>query len=274
MALVNVCALPYSFWSVWYQKYRINQWCPLCLIVQLVLWALFFVNVFSGWISVPAFQFTSIIFTACIYLLPFLILNAGLPFISSYFENRINRLRLNHIKLKDEVFLSILKKQPKYKTGKDLSVLTWGKKEAGIQVTILTNPHCPPCAAMHKRIDKILEKAADKVCVRYVFSSYSEEYDISAVFLIAVFMSDKLSEQQKKDIYNEWFDNGKRDKEKFFKKYNLEMDFPEAEKEFEKHKIWKFKNELFSTPTILINGYELPAEYTIEDILNFTSLDV
>lgn len=35
MGLINICALPYTIWSIWYQKFKAKQWCPLCLIVQL-----------------------------------------------------------------------------------------------------------------------------------------------------------------------------------------------------------------------------------------------
>ena len=31
LALVNACCCPFSFWSVWYQKYRAKAWCTLCL---------------------------------------------------------------------------------------------------------------------------------------------------------------------------------------------------------------------------------------------------
>ena len=31
--LINIVILPYSFWSVWYQKVRQRQWCLLCLFV-------------------------------------------------------------------------------------------------------------------------------------------------------------------------------------------------------------------------------------------------
>lgn len=34
LVLLNICALPYSLWSVWYQRFKVKQWCPLCLIVQ------------------------------------------------------------------------------------------------------------------------------------------------------------------------------------------------------------------------------------------------
>ena len=40
LALFNLCCLPFSFWSVWYQHYRAHAWCTLCLTVQALLWLL------------------------------------------------------------------------------------------------------------------------------------------------------------------------------------------------------------------------------------------
>lgn len=41
LALLNLFCLPYAFWSVWYQKYRAQHWCTMCLTVQLLLWSSF-----------------------------------------------------------------------------------------------------------------------------------------------------------------------------------------------------------------------------------------
>lgn len=38
LALINACCCPFSFWSVWYQRYRAKAWCTLCLITQACLW--------------------------------------------------------------------------------------------------------------------------------------------------------------------------------------------------------------------------------------------
>ncbi|MDE6074195.1 MAG: vitamin K epoxide reductase family protein [Muribaculaceae bacterium] len=48
LAAVNVCCLPFSFWSVWYQKFIAQAWCTLCLSVQAVLWLLFISYYFAG----------------------------------------------------------------------------------------------------------------------------------------------------------------------------------------------------------------------------------
>ena len=33
VALLNLCTIPYVFWSIWFQKVKVKQWCPLCLLV-------------------------------------------------------------------------------------------------------------------------------------------------------------------------------------------------------------------------------------------------
>lgn len=51
LALVNAVCCPFSFWSVWYQKYRAKAWCTLCLIVQSLLWVGVAVYLIGGWFS-------------------------------------------------------------------------------------------------------------------------------------------------------------------------------------------------------------------------------
>ena len=50
LALCNVICLPFSFWSVWYQKFKAKAWCTLCLCVQCMLWLLFFCYLGGGWL--------------------------------------------------------------------------------------------------------------------------------------------------------------------------------------------------------------------------------
>ncbi len=30
IAIINLFSLPFSLWSIWYQKFKAHQWCPLC----------------------------------------------------------------------------------------------------------------------------------------------------------------------------------------------------------------------------------------------------
>ncbi len=38
LALVNLCCLPFTFWSIWYQHWRLHTWCTLCVTTQALLW--------------------------------------------------------------------------------------------------------------------------------------------------------------------------------------------------------------------------------------------
>ncbi len=51
LAAINILCLPFSFWSVWYQRFRAKTWCTLCLCVQAMLWLLFFCYLGGGWIK-------------------------------------------------------------------------------------------------------------------------------------------------------------------------------------------------------------------------------
>ncbi len=79
LALVNACCCPFSFWSVWYQKYRAKAWCTLCLITQGCLWASLACYIAGGWFATawpPALPF----FILCaVYVAVLLGINAITP---------------------------------------------------------------------------------------------------------------------------------------------------------------------------------------------------
>lgn len=48
LALANLCCLPFTCWSIWYQKFRARHWCTLCVITQSLLWCQFFCYLSGG----------------------------------------------------------------------------------------------------------------------------------------------------------------------------------------------------------------------------------
>ena len=49
LALINLCCLPFTVWSIWYQKFRAKHWCTLCVCVQASLWLQFLCYFFGHW---------------------------------------------------------------------------------------------------------------------------------------------------------------------------------------------------------------------------------
>lgn len=49
LAAINLLCLPYTVWSITYQKFKAKVWCTLCVSVQVTLWLLFGAYMLGGW---------------------------------------------------------------------------------------------------------------------------------------------------------------------------------------------------------------------------------
>ena len=65
---VCISALPYTIWSIWYQIRVAKQWCTLCLIVQSILWCIFFIALFNESMFPDKLNYFNFIFIGMIYL--------------------------------------------------------------------------------------------------------------------------------------------------------------------------------------------------------------
>ena len=115
-----------------------------------------------------------------------------------------------------------------------------------------------------------MKELNEKVCIQYIFSSFNEELSISSRFLIATYLQKNRSEAE--TIYDEWFKWGRFHFQSFMNKYSVVLDDQQVDTEIKKHESWKNNNNLNKTPTILFNGYILPEQYEIEDIIYLTNL--
>lgn len=86
LALFNLCCLPFTVWSIWYQKFRAKHWCTLCVCVQCSLWLQFACYLTGGWL-VPFFPVNWGFFAlGATFLFVLLALNKVLPHFSNETE--------------------------------------------------------------------------------------------------------------------------------------------------------------------------------------------
>ncbi len=268
---VNVIILPYSFWSIWYQYKVVHQWCVLCLIVQLLIWSIFLVNLLSGNIFLVHIAGMQILHLGSIYIFVLLLTNLLLFYLSDYCVLKHMLQGYNSIKSNDDVFKILRYKQKHFNVDKCTSKIMFGNSKASKTITLLINPHCSPCAKMHQRIQRVLNLLGDKACIQYVFSSFNDELLFSNRFLIATYFQKSKSEVE--SIYNKWFEWGRFNPQDFCVKYNLDLNTLEVETELENHELWKTENKLQETPLVLLEGYTLPEQYDVEDLIYLIDID-
>ncbi|MCH5345607.1 MAG: hypothetical protein J1E63_00775 [Muribaculaceae bacterium] len=81
LALCNICCLPFTCWSIWYQKFRAKRWCTLCVSVQATLWLLFFSYWFGGHLKEMFPLRIEFFILVATYIVVLLGLNAITPYI-------------------------------------------------------------------------------------------------------------------------------------------------------------------------------------------------
>lgn len=264
LSYVTALSLLYSVWSVWYQ-HRLSQWCPICLMVQGIVFVQFLCYLLGGfYFQIVKCDGLVIVCLISAYICSTLIINKFIPLLANSFQLQRTRWEYNHLKMNDKVFDLLLHEGAKYDTVE--SSIEFGTKKSNKIITIFSNPYCNPCANMHERLQKLY--ASNSCLIRYVFTSFSPEWNIINKYLIAVYQ--QYGAEKAWEIYTQWYNKGKFLQEHFFDNLHLNMDSANIELEFKRHEQWRNSTKLNATPTILVNGYKIPYGYKIEDMQYIT----
>ena len=174
------------------------------------------------------------------------------------------------MKADSDVAKTLIEKSEYYETCLDDSAIIFGNPNAKILVTILSNPHCNPCARMHKRVEELLGTEDKEICVQYVFSSFNKQLEDSSRYLISCYFNNTGKEALRR--FALWYTKEKYDYERIVKQNFESIHTHEIEEEMKKHAAWRKKTSLVATPTVLVNGHILPDEYDLEDLAMITNV--
>jgi hypothetical protein len=234
--------------------------------VQAIIWIF---GILSAWIyisepNVLTFSITGGTYVSIAYLIGIMAVHYYATSCSAEKE-RINAVqRYRALKANTDVAKALIQKQDYYETTLEDSCILFGNRDAKMRITILSNPHCNPCARMHERVDKLLDSCGDDICVQYIFSSFNEQLEDSSRYLISCYNPD--DQHKSRNEFTKWYAGEKNNHEDIVKRYSDQIHKDDVEKELNRHKEWRKRTNLIATPTILVNGFELPAEYEIEDL--------
>ena len=264
---LNVLVLPFTLWSVWYQRFKAKQWCALCLTVLVVLWLLFAVHLAFGLFNLSELTILHTLMSLCLYAIPVLLLNRSVHVISGFREKEKITLQINSLKANEELFKALLKQKKRHEVSKSDSIILFGNVNAKNIITVITNPHCNPCAKMHECALQLLKDTNNGYCIQYILSSFNKKLDGSSLFFIYLYRNfntnDFLSH------IKDWYKFGKYDRENFYKTFGFDSNDTHLSEEYEKHIAWLQKSQITITPKVLFNGHELPDTYKIEDLKYF-----
>ena len=261
-ALSSIIVLPFSFWSVWYQKYKAKSWCALCLLSLLIMWIQAFIYVLSDRLKFD-WDWIAALTLCLLYIVSTLILNKLMSLFSIRQDASYWKQEFENLKVQDEVIQSFQQKMPCYDTSVlNCSCMVFGNPLAPRNITVFSNPYCNPFAKMHKRIKNLPDA---NVSITYVMTAFSEELtNINRLFIAAYL---QLGAAATWNLMTEWYDTGRSQGVDFFKPYNLNINDLNVDIELSKQLNWRKDKPFHGTPTVLVNGKELNGPYEVEDYI-------
>lgn len=270
IALLNLAALPYPIFSIYYQWRVAKQWCVLCLAVQALL-VLGAANILLNrlWAHVPEFTIDFLLKGLIWYLIPVLLWYAVKPYILKLQEAKNTKREYLRIKFNAEIFETLLKKQKKITAPVEGLGIDLGNKEASNHIVKVCSPYCAPCAKAHNEIESLLEEIPN-LNAKIIFRTPNEEESPSIKLtrhLLAI--AENVDEFKTKKALDDWYNAEKKDYADFAAKYPMNGELQQQNGRIEEMYDWCNKMKIQFTPSIFVNGYQLPDTYSIKDLKYF-----
>ena len=264
VAVVSWAAMLYGVWSIYYQWRVAKSWCVLCVLTQVIIWLIGIIAIVS-YFYIPFSCYGIDGLLVCIVFAESILLVHQYALVQETEKERVRAVQqYRSFKVNSTVSKVLIGKGEYYETTLDDSSIIFGNPQAETRVTILSNPHCNPCARMHKQVENLLNINSDDICVQYIFSSFNETLEDSSRYLIAMYQN--KDQQTAREIYSSWYEKDKNKFKEILEGHAGIIHSGNVEAEMKKHLAWKKRTGFTATPTILVNGYELPREYELEDL--------
>jgi len=273
VAWLNLVAVPYVFFSLYYQWKIAKQWCPMCLIIQLVLILQFFIAFEGNFYQSPSLLefpiFLTFIFS---FVIIFITVQLLIPALKKAKEGKFVAHELSRLKHNPDIFNAQLSNQNQISESTEGLGLVLGNPNASIKLIKVCNPYCGPCASAHPIIDYLLNNNPD-IQLQIIFTVTSAEGDYRNLPVKRFLAIDREKDKEiLKQSLNDWYLSEIKDYNKFESCYPIDT---ESFSDTNKIKVmydWCEKVNIAFTPTFFVNGYQLPEMYSVSDLKYFLSV--
>jgi uncharacterized membrane protein/glutaredoxin len=261
---LSVLPIPYSFYSIRYQKVTAKAWCPLCMSVMLIFWLNFFILILGQNISEISWSALKIIVLSFVSII-WIWLIARDP-LAALIEIQYTKVSFLRMKRDPKIIAALLASEPFEIKGEFDNEMVCGKITAPNTITMITNPTCSHCQTAHTQLSELVNILEDQVKVVFRFFGDANLNSLSAKVSMQIIGLATSGHFDANRALTSWF-SGKFKKYTDWPEHNLNgFDINNAEETYKKHREWSISHMIKGTPAIFINGKKLPKEINISDL--------
>jgi uncharacterized membrane protein len=256
LKIINVLALPYTLWSVYYQWRIAKEWCVLCLCVQALSWIEFYL--------MQSTPFTLIVSLSAggLFMIPALWALFKKPLQS---HQQIDALAntLQKLKFDPEYVQAIMSKErvlPPIFEG--MKIVEIGNPDAENTILFISSPSCASCSHVHGELLKLVESNHNfkmKILFAVSFAEKDPASQVSRRIL-------SLPEGAMEKAVHLWYENIKQDIAKWSKKIGIEVEMEGGYHQIAFHHRWLELAGVTAAPAIFLNNVEFTRIYGIHEL--------
>jgi len=277
LSWINLIALPYILFSVYYQANVAKQWCVLCLSIQIILFLQFVIALKGGFltqISMNSIPWSSVLSVLFCFSVSFFIIYFLTSTLREAKDNKESKLQFQRLKHIPDVFNSLLVKQKKLLTQRENIGIVLGNPNSRNKLLKICNPYCGACSKSHKQIQKLLENNPDlQVQIIYLTSLETFDYTAQPIRHFLALYKHRNPAIVRQALDN-WYNAEIKNYEHFASAFPVdEKVFSEQNEDILEMINWCRELEAGYTPMLFFNGYQLPPMFDVVDLKYHLTVD-
>ena len=253
-------ALPYTFWSVWYQWRVARQWCVLCLAVQALIWVEFMLSPqppeggFNSIFKAPLWGLGAFVVTPAIWALLKPYLQKALPY-----EPLLREFQ--KLKFDPDYLQGLLNRQrtlPPIFEG--MKLIEMGHAEAENTLILVSNPTCATCRRNHLALEKLLKTTDNLKCQIILAANPQDEAGKVALQVLS------LPADQMANALHSWFEKDGQQFKHWRSTTAGNFEDPAALQQLALHLRWVELAGISTAPQTFLNSVEIPKIYNMAEL--------
>lgn len=266
---LSILTLPVTCITIYNQAFKLKKWCSLCLIITVILWLEFATHIVLG---------SNLFITSASAIVCFIGFSIPYVFWFAVRERFIDSLEIDKLQKKLNVFLrnesifqNLLQQQPEIGTERSLSSdIQLNEAIKPIELTVVTNPECGPCAVAQMILEEIARENKDLISLKHRFLvDHNKKGTISLKVVKHIISLSTFSREDAHAAISSWFRRNELDDFAKWLETNAAtqpVDENKVDQLVKENNYWCLRYQIVSTPTIFINGRKLPEQFSFYDL--------
>jgi len=273
--LSTSACIPYTFYSIYLQWFKLKHWCPICLAIVAIIWTQFLSLMedfrFKEMVSISSSAIWLLLILAVINLVLWLYLVK--PLIQHIQNRKGKSVTLARFTRRPDVFMAVLERQQCVNIAPFEYDFQLGNAFSPVQVIVVCDPICLPCAMEHLGWDTIISNYQEDIGITFRFfigeggESANRIKIVTYIFQCWIELAQRVNEKERmaigRKMLNDWFSF--LNFETFKSLYSSDNSANTSNIIFQQS-FWLRENDINTTPSVFINERKVPSIYNSQDL--------